>query len=205
MTAVVETPLRNRIVGTGEANPADLVANPANWRMHPAAQTKALAGALQTVGWVQQVTVNQRTGHLVDGHARVTLAVERGEPTVPVVYVDLDPDEEALVLATLDPIGAMATTNTAKLKELLASVKVDESNLVMFLSGMGGGRQGRKAEPDDVPEPSADPYVQPGDLWQLGPHRVLCGDATNPADVQRVLGGGPAKDHRDGPAVWRQL
>src|SRR5438128_1559091 len=99
---------RNRIVGTGEQAPDQLVANPRNWRTHPGPQRDALRGSLAEVGWVQQVLVNQRTGHVVDGHARVEEALSRKEPSVPVLYVDLDEAEEALVLATLDPIGAMA-------------------------------------------------------------------------------------------------
>ena len=106
--AAPTTAWRNRITGSGEEAPDQLLANPANWRIHPN-QQDALAGALDAVGWVQQVLVNRRTGFVVDGHARVALAISRGEPSVPVLYVDLSPDEEALVLATLDPIGAMAT------------------------------------------------------------------------------------------------
>ena len=74
---------RNRIVGTGDEAPDQLLANPANWRIHPKAQQAALVGALDTVGWVQQVLVNRRSGFVVDGHARVARALRRGEPTVP--------------------------------------------------------------------------------------------------------------------------
>ena len=117
MTAAAPTTgWRNRITGAGEEAPDQLLANPANWRIHPKAQQDALAGALDAVGWVQQVLVNRRTGFVVDGHARVALALSRGEPTVPVLYVDLAPEEEALVLATLDPIGAMAGRDDEKLK-----------------------------------------------------------------------------------------
>ncbi len=73
---------RNRIVGTGEVAPDELLANPRNWRTHPALQRAALRGSLTEVGWVQQVLVNQRTGHLVDGHARVEEALGRGEQSV---------------------------------------------------------------------------------------------------------------------------
>lgn len=45
------------------------------------------------------------------------------------------------------------------------------------------------ATPTTFPEPSEEPYVKPGDLWVLGDHLVLCGDATNPDDVARLLGG----------------
>ena len=78
----------SRIIGHGEAAPSDLVGNPRNWRTHPQAQRDALAGVLDEVGWVQDVIVNKRTGYLVDGHARVAVAAQRGEDAVPVVYVD---------------------------------------------------------------------------------------------------------------------
>jgi hypothetical protein len=132
------TAWRNRISGAGEEAPDQLLANPANWRIHPKAQQDALAGALDQVGWVAQVLVNRRSGFVVDGHARVALALTRGEATVPVLYVDLEPDEEALVLATLDPIGAMATRDEEKLRALLAEVTVDDAGLRRLLADMAG-------------------------------------------------------------------
>ncbi len=181
---------RNRIVGTGEEAPDQLLANPANWRLHPKAQQDALAGALDQVGWVQQVLVNQRSGFVVDGHARVALAISRGELTVPVLYVDLDPDEEALVLATLDPIGAMAGRDDEKLQALLAGIAVDDAGLLALLGDLAGNDpKAGLTDPDDVPETPEEPYVKPGDLYVLGDHRLLCGDATNADDVARLLDG----------------
>ena len=55
---------------------------------------------------------------------------------MPVVYVDLEPEEEALVLATLDPIGAMATRDDARLQELLSGLVVDDAGLVAMLGGL---------------------------------------------------------------------
>jgi hypothetical protein len=104
------TTWQNRIVGHGLEKPDELLANPRNWRIHPKAQQDALGGLLDKVGWVQDVIVNQRTGHVVDGHLRVSLSISRQEPEIPVVYVDLSPEEEALVLASLDPLAAMAVT-----------------------------------------------------------------------------------------------
>lgn len=110
---------RNRIVDHGEEQPSALLENPRNWRAHPKAQQDALAAVLDSVGWVQRVIVNRRTGHLVDGHLRTALAVSRGEATIPVEYVDLSPEEETLVLATLDPIAAMASADKVQLEALL--------------------------------------------------------------------------------------
>lgn len=80
---------------------------------------------LDSVGWVQDVVVNARTGHIIDGHLRVSLALSRNEEEIPVVYVDLAPDEEALVLASLDPLAAMAVSDTDMLAELLAGIQTD--------------------------------------------------------------------------------
>ena len=110
---------KNRIVGSGEEKPDQLLANPKNWRIHPKHQEDGLASVLDSVGWVQSVTVNRTTGFVVDGHLRVSLAISRGEPTIPVSYVELSESEEALVLATLDPLSAMANSDDAALMELL--------------------------------------------------------------------------------------
>jgi DNA modification methylase len=193
-TRASSTPWRNRIVGSGEERPDRLLMNPANWRVHPANQNAALAGSLDSVGWVQQVLLNKRTGYVVDGHARVALALTRGEPTVPVLYVELEPEEERVVLATLDPIGAMAEADKAKLAELLRDLTpVDDGLQAMLddLADKNGLRRHGLTDADELPaEPDAeDIYVQSGELYQLGDHRLLCGDATNPADVLRLLDG----------------
>lgn len=127
---------RSRIVGEGEEAPDQLLANPLNWRGHPKEQTDALEGLLSEVGWVQRVIVNRRTGHVVDGHARVSLALRRGEASLPVLYVDLSEDEERLVLAALDPIGGLATTDAAKLAELLESVETTDEALRSLLDDL---------------------------------------------------------------------
>jgi DNA modification methylase len=188
-----QTPWQNRIVGSGEAAPDQLLANPNNWRVHPANQKAALAGSLDSVGWVQQVLVNLRSGFVVDGHARVALAAARHAASVPVLYIDLDPEEEALVLATLDPIGAAASADRAKLEVLLRELTpVDDALQSMLddLADKNGIRRPGLTEPDDIPDVAeADVYVKPGDLWRLGDHRVLCGDATNAEDVARLLDG----------------
>lgn len=124
---------RNRIVGYG-AKPADqFQANPANWRQHPQSQRAALAGSLAEVGWVQNVVENQRTGNLVDGHERVWQALQRGEE-VPYTLVDLSEDEEKLILATLDPIGAMAVTDREQLDALFRDVQTDDEGVMAMLS-----------------------------------------------------------------------
>jgi hypothetical protein len=120
---------QNRIVGYGESAPDDLLANPDNWRVHPKNQQDALAGALDQIGWVAPVIVNERTGFVVDGHLRVAMAISEEADTIPVAYVDLSPEEEALVLATFDPLAAMALTDERLLSSLMEGITFDSDAL----------------------------------------------------------------------------
>ena len=143
---------------------------------------------------MQSVVVNTTTGRLVDGHLQVELSKAQGQPTIPVVYVELTEDEERVVLATLDPIGAMATADRERLSELLQGIDspglgglpeaVARADRLAVDFGSAG-----LADPDEVPERLTEPVSKPGDLWLLGRHRLLCGDATKAADFQRLMGG----------------
>ena len=190
--ATPTTAWRNRIVGHGEAAPEQLLTNPANWRLHPKGQQQALAGALSEVGWVAQVLVNRTTGRLVDGHLRVELAIRRHEPSVPVVYVELSEDEERLVLASLDPLAAMATAEKEALAALLAQIETGDEALAKMLAELAdrnGLRRPLLGDPDLVPAPPDEATTRPGDLWLLGEHRLLCGDAASRDDLDRLLEG----------------
>lgn len=125
---------RNRIVAHEDVAPDQLLANPRNWRIHPRAQRAALAGLLREVGWVQEVIVNRRTGFVVDGHLRVALALAEGQPRVPVKYVELTEAEEALVLATLDPLAALAQTDATQVDALLREVHTAEADVQALLT-----------------------------------------------------------------------
>ena len=145
---------KNRIVGEGEQPASQFITNPDNWRTHPQHQRDAMRGALNEVGWVQRVIVNRRTGYLVDGHERVWQALQNGDAAVPYVEVDLSEAEEAYVLATLDPIGAMAKADDAKLRALLQEVDTQEDAINALLSGLldedDGKRDDRTLEEIDL-------------------------------------------------------
>ena len=190
---------QNRIVGEGEVAAGELVAHPQNWRKHPKEQAAQLAAGLGGVGWVQRVIVNRRTGRMLDGHLRAELARRQGEATpVPVVYVDLSEDEERTVLATLDPIAGMAIADEATLAGLVRSIEdADLRSIagsvaqVLNVDVDGKADAGADTEPQiDRAEELREKWgVQPGDLWQLGEHRLICGDCTDAAVVARVMGG----------------
>ena len=89
-------------------DPASLGDNPQNWRRHSPIQNAALRDALKEVGWAGALLYNSRTKTLIDGHLRKKVAVG----PVPVLVGDWSEDDERKILATLDPIGAMAQADT---------------------------------------------------------------------------------------------
>lgn len=194
---------RNRIVGEEDVAPDQLLANPLNFRVHPTEQQLAMAGALDEIGWIQRVVVNKRTGNVVDGHLRVQLALRKGAPTVPCLYVDLTDAEERLALATLDPISAMAVTDKAVLADLLGSIDRQNEALQGLLDQLAKQAKGVNedlaagaTDPNAVPALRAEATSQLGDLWQLGPHLLVVGDSTEAAPYEALLG----LEHAD--AVW---
>jgi DNA modification methylase len=193
-------PWQNRIVEYCEMSPAELPENPRNWRTHPEKQRKALAGALGEIGLVQSVVFNRRTGRLVDGHLRVAMAREAGQEKVPVVVVDLSENEEAVILATIDPLAALAEIDVEKLDGLLRETKTCSADLQELLAGLAdsAGLFTDKAALVEAHEPDVDAAeelarkwgTERGQIWIVGDHRLICGDSTSRADVDRVLGGG---------------
>jgi hypothetical protein len=186
---------RNRIVGSGEEAPDQLLANPANWRTHPGPQRDAIRGSLNEVGWVQQVMVNRRTGFVVDGHARIEEALTRHEPTVPVLYVDLSEEEERLVLAVLDPIGAMATRDDARLKELLADLSPEDGGLQALLDSLG--HDGYSFE-DRLKEWGGMPGMEMDDATGWGVVHVHFRSEEDAKDFEALVG----QKMRRGARVW---
>lgn len=119
---------KNRIVRVDTCDPNELTPNPQNWRIHTPSQEQALKKVMGEVGWVGQVLWNERTGHIIDGHDRVKLAIENGDAEVPRLVVDLSEEEEKIVLATFDPIGEMAAQDWETLEKLVKEIP-DWANL----------------------------------------------------------------------------
>lgn len=118
--APVEEPLPLRLE---YRSPAELEDNPSNWRRHPEAQTAALADIIGEVGWAGACLLNERTGRLIDGHARKKIALARNEQKIPVLVGSWDEATEKKILLTLDPLGAMAQADAQALDSLLREVQ----------------------------------------------------------------------------------
>ena len=115
-------------------SPAELADNPANWRTHPDAQVAALTDVISEVGWAGACLYNERTGRLIDGHARKKLAHAQGTEKIPVLIGSWDEATEKKILATLDPLAALAEADKGKLDALLREVETGSEALSAMLA-----------------------------------------------------------------------
>lgn len=127
---------KNRIVAFGTKAADQFTANPDNPRIHPQIQRDVMEAALTEIGWLAPVVENARTGYLIDGHERVMQALLNNE-SVPFVQVDLSPAEEALALATFDPIGELAYYDDQQMNRLIAQINTDNPPLQRLLDQLG--------------------------------------------------------------------
>lgn len=126
----------NKIIEYGEKPASEFVANPDNFREHPKAQKMAVTASLDENGWVLPVCQNVRTGHLLDGHERIEQALENGNASVPYVLVDVAEEDEGKIIASLDPIAAMAKINKEKLEHVLENARAQNESMQDYLDNL---------------------------------------------------------------------
>lgn len=187
--------IRDRIKELRRVKASELHPNPKNWRTHPKQQLDALRGILAEVGFAGAELARELPDgalQLIDGHARAEIA---GDAEIPVLILDVTESEADKILATFDPLGAMAEADAGKLEELLREVQTGSEALAEMLAelaednGILDSLGDAEVIEDEVPEPPAEPITKPGDLWILGNHRLLCGDSTKAEDVKRLMDG----------------
>lgn len=174
------TSIRDRIIEFRRLPAAELLPHPHNWRKHPAAQRRAMTGVLQEIGYADALIARRRSDgrlELIDGHLR---AETTPSTEVPVLIVDLDEREAALLLAVHDPIAAMAETDAELLKSILATFEAGQLDLSSILADVLGETEQTPAalSSSDSAEPRWD------DVYQVV---VECGNEQKQREVYDKL------------------
>src|SRR5262249_8703216 len=131
--------------------------NTKKWRTHPQAQHDALKGVLAEIGYADALLARETAEGglmLIDGHLR---AETTPDAIVPVLVLDVDEAEAAKILATLDPLAAIAAADAGKLNELLREVETGSAALGEMLSKLAAEAG---AVPIDEPEPAAEANLE---------------------------------------------
>lgn len=155
---------------------------------------ESLKRSLESFGCVQPVVWNKTTGRVVGGHQRLRALRELGHTEAQVSIVELDEPREKLLNLALNRIGG--SWDQRRLATLLDEL-VSLPDLDPTLSGFSLAEIDRllrdvlgriDASPSPAP-PNDEPITRPGELIELGPHRLLCGDSTDPDQVATLMAG----------------
>jgi len=169
-----------------------------NAKMHGADQVAKIAASMAEFGWTVPCLVAD-DGELIAGHGRVLAATQLGLTEAPVIALGHLTDAQRRAYRIADnKLTELGTWDeallSAELNELLAEdfdlslIGYDDDELEALLSGEVDPETASSEGEDDVPDAPETPISQSGDLWVLGKHRLLCGDATVATDVEQLLG-----------------
>jgi DNA modification methylase len=171
-------------------DPKTLKSHPKNANKHPKSQVKALAEVIARIGWRRCIVVSNRSGYIVAGHCGTLSGIEL-ECQVPIDYQDFASETEEIDFLMADNIIPELAEWDASLKlSNLEELKLEDISFeIEPMKPSGGGNPDAESRVDEADELRKKWGVELGQLWELGDHRILCGDSTNAEDVARVLSG----------------
>ena len=166
-----------------------------NARTHSDIQITQIAASITQFGFTNPLLLDENNV-LIAGHGRLEAAKRLNMPELPALLLSGLSDTQKAALRIADnKLAINASWDDALLATELTDLR--DAGFDLELTGFGTdelsalfaiGNDGL-TDPDDVPEPPAEPVTQPGDVWIMGRHRLLCGDATREVDVSLALAG----------------
>ena len=173
---------------------SDITVAPANARHHPDEQIKQIADSIQAFEWTVPLLVD-KDNTLIAGHGRLSAAQLLGLSEVPVIRLEhLTPEQVRAYRIADNRLAELAGWDEDILGQELEALRELDVDLALTgfddaaLDTLLGSSDGDVGS-DDAPEPPEEPTTQPGDVWVMGGHRLICGDSTDKATVERLLEG----------------
>jgi DNA modification methylase len=169
----------------------DLTPDPQNARQHDTKNLKAIEGSLAQFGQRKPIVITE-ANVIVAGNGTVTAAKNLGWQTIEAVRVPADWSKDQV------KAFALADNRTAELAtwspEVLAAQLIELEDAGFEIAEFGFDKvdppiDSDSLDEDELPEPPADPITKLGDLWQLGRHRLLCGDSTDANQIEKAMDG----------------
>lgn len=180
----------------------DVWPNPRNPNQHPEEQIVLLAKIIKQQGWRAPITVSTLSNQVVRGHGRLMAAKRLGVRQVPVDFQDYESEQaEWADLIADNRIAELAEIDNRLLMDLIGELDdgtIDvtltgytEETLTAMINAMTGESDQVPIDEDEIPELPAEmtSITEPGDLWLLGPHRLICGDATDGQTIAELMQG----------------
>lgn len=168
-------------------NLADLMPYAGNAKKHDSTQIANVAESIRQFGFVQPIVID-RDGVIVIGHCRALAAKKLGMKEVPCVCVDDLTPEQVNALRIVDNKSNESPWDFDILPDELAGIDLSDFD---FDFGIEGEEEETEIVEDEAPEvdEDAEPIAKLGDIWQLGRHRLMCGDSTDKETVELLMDG----------------
>lgn len=164
-----------------------------NAKLHPQEQIDQIKRSIELMGFDDPIAI-WKNGEIIEGHGRLIAAQQLEMKTVPIIRLDDLTDEQRRSYALIHNKLTMNSGFDAEVLELeLAEISTIDMSAFSFDmdfvqdSGSNSGTSGSEDEYDA--EPPAEPKAKPGDVYQLGEHRLMCGDSTNAEHIRKLTGG----------------
>lgn len=179
---------------------AKIIPNPKNPNEHPKEQIKLLSEIINAQGWRAPITISTRSGFIVAGHGRLEAAYAMGADVAPVDYQNFASEaEEYAVLVADNRLAELSEINDGKLADILRDISetdvdllltgYDEDEFADLLLKMQDEEETEIPEEDFEPTIEITPKTKTGYIYEIGNHRLMCGDSTSAEDVDKLMNG----------------
>lgn len=160
-----------------------------NAKLHPQEQIDQIKNSIQQFGMNDPIAIWGKKNIVVEGHGRLLALEQLGIDEVDCIRLDhLTDDERRAYTIAHNSTNMSSGFDFDILEQELADLDFDFSDF--GLDDIGGNVQEKEAEEDNYEIPDEiEPRVKSGELWQLGRHRLMCGDSTKSEDVEKLMGG----------------